>query len=43
MEIYVVGAPVSVPVNPAPYDYENDGEDEYSTDESSDLELPLGD
>lgn len=38
-----VGAPESITVNPTPYDYDNDGEDEYFTDESSELELEPGD
>ena len=38
-----VGAPVSIAVNPTPYDYDNDGEDEYFTNESADLELVPGD
>ncbi len=38
-----IGSPVSIPINPTPYDYDSDGEDEYFTDESSDLELEPGD
>ncbi|WP_189603419.1 hypothetical protein [Salinimicrobium marinum] len=38
-----VGVPESINVNPTPYDYDSDGEDEYFTDESSELELEPGD
>ena len=38
-----VGDPATVSIYPVPYDYDNDGEDEYFTDESVDLELMPGD